>query len=121
MTLNSLKGLLKCSELILIQSYISLNKIEYCPIKDLIKCTFTWNEVVLRSNVLLRYFILWRSISLLSNFCLILRDLFLIYFNFGIGNTGVCTAEYHGTTEYQSYLFLNCHIKNGYFLKHNQD
>jgi hypothetical protein len=52
--------------------------------------TFTWNEVVLRSNVLTFYFvifILWRSISLLSNFCLILRDLFLIYFNFGVGNT----------------------------------
>jgi hypothetical protein len=22
------------------------------------------------------------------------------------GDTGVCTTEYHGTTEYQSYLFL---------------
>jgi hypothetical protein len=22
------------------------------------------------------------------------------------GGTGVCTTEYHGTTEYQSYLFL---------------
>jgi hypothetical protein len=30
---------------------------------------------------------LWRSISLLSNICLILSYLFLIYFNFGIGNT----------------------------------
>jgi hypothetical protein len=48
--------------------------------------TFTWNEVVLRSNVLLRYFHFVACISLLSNFCLILSDLFLIYFNFWIGN-----------------------------------
>jgi hypothetical protein len=31
-------------------------------------------------------FIILRSILLLSNFCLILRDVFQIYFNFGIGN-----------------------------------
>jgi hypothetical protein len=69
--------------------------------------TFTWNEVVLRSNVLLRYFILWQSISLLSNFCLILRDLFLIYFNFGIGNrTSTCVWDLSLWLTYKHYLFI---------------
>jgi hypothetical protein len=57
---------------------------------------------------------LWRSISLLSNFCLILRDLFLIYFNFGIGNK---TSTVHAsgisrlTLTYKHYLF------NGFLIR----
>jgi hypothetical protein len=37
---------------------------------------------------------MWRSILLLSNFCLILRDLLQIYFNFGMGNmTSTCVWD----------------------------
>jgi hypothetical protein len=54
---------------------------------------------------------LWRSISLLSNFCLILRDLFLIYFSFGIGNrTSACVWDLSFVALYKHYFFNGCLI-----------
>jgi hypothetical protein len=51
------------------------------------KTGLTWNEVVLRSNVLLRYF------HFVAKY-FVICDLFLIYFNFEIGNrTSTCVRD----------------------------
>ena len=58
-------------------------------------------------------FILWRSISLLSNFCLILRDLFPIYFT-DLGYIG----PLHASEIFRLWLILiyNYYLFNGFLM-----
>jgi hypothetical protein len=58
-------------------------------------------------------FILWRSISLLSHICLILCDLFLIYFNFGIGNrTSTCIWDFSFVAYLNKHYLFNGFLKS---------